>query len=80
MKMDLERRMLDKDKAYEICSKSLFDCTNELYKTTEAYQSVLQNNVLQGTEIKRIKRQRNYIIFGGVILYSTTILTLLLCR
>lgn len=73
---ECEHRLELKDSAYSICSKSLFDCTNKLEKTTTEYEKIFSDNLYLGTEIKRIKRQRNYIVVGGICI--TGILTMML--
>lgn len=76
MMQEYEHRLELKDSAYSICSESLFKTNNQLQKTNNQYKEELEKNLWLDSELKRIKRQRNYIVVGGVCI--TGILTMIL--
>ena len=63
---DYEYRLHLKDTAFFICSQNLIDCTGQLEKTNRELKEQIGKNLFNDTEIKRLKRQRNYIALSGV--------------
>lgn len=62
---DFEYRLHLKDTAFFICSQNFISCSSQLEKTNKELEVYVAKSLFSDTEIKRLKRQRNYIVLGG---------------
>ena len=74
IKVDLEYRMYLKDSAYNQCSAMLVKTNEQLGITNNMLKDEIGKNMWYDTELQRIKRQRNYIVVGGLCLTGSLLL------
>ena len=79
MEAEYKERIRQKDEAYHICEKNMYDCSLQLSKTNSELKEKISLNIFMETEVKRLKSQRNYIILGSVCV-TTGLLLLIFAK